>query len=166
MGEWFGGQVSLEERMIGLDCLEGDTILDLGCAEGLISHSLIIRGAKVAHGFDKSLDRVNRGNATTSDSVTLYQADLNSPPVPPLKRYDIVLVLAILQKLEHPEDLLIYAMRHAKDWLAIRTPAKVLCDRRSNFRRLDTAKFVTAEGFRLVCEIRSPVWVGVFRRDY
>lgn len=183
---WFniGGQTGerdLAYQTKGLEALRrhaiGMTVLDLGCAEGLVGQWFCDGGA-VLHvdGVDYSETRVAIGKGLTSDRVRLHVADLNDLTTLPLLRpkYDIVLMLAILQKLERPGCLLDFAMQRSRRWIAIRTPARVIDDKRSGHRRLDVADYLCERGFALVQESdghpddptrvnpAGPAWLGVF----
>ncbi len=54
---------SLWDRLRGLDFLfercRGCTVLDITSSEGLISYEFARRGARLAHGFERDVDRVN-----------------------------------------------------------------------------------------------------------
>jgi SAM-dependent methyltransferase len=185
---WFNidgqtGARNLDYQTKGLETLRrqaiGATVLDLGCAEGLVGQWFCDGGA-VLHvdGVDYSETRVAVGKGLTSDRVRLHVADLNDlTSLPPLRpKYDIVLMLAILQKLERPEVLLNFAINRARRWIAVRTPARVLDDRRSGNRPLDIPEYLRLGGFDAVqdtdghpddpsrCDPLAPAWLGVFER--
>ncbi len=164
------GERDLTDQVKGLDTLrryaEGKTVLDLGCAEGLLSHWLCANGAVHADGLDYNSTRIAVGQGLVSARVHLHVADLNDlSTLPPLRpRYDIVLLLAILQKLKRPEALLDYALARCGYLLAIRTPAPVIDDARSEHRPLDIAARVSSAGFVLLQRSSSPVWLSIFVR--
>ena len=164
MDKWFGGQVDLEDRLLGLENVYGDSVLDLGCAEGDISQWFIDRGSVLAEGYDLNEGRVYRGAAKTAKCVHIYNVDLRNPFETSLNQYDIVLMLAILQKLPEPEKLISFAAQKSKDFIAVRTPTKILCDRRSQFRKIDTQNHLERHGFELTEEFEDNCWVGIFRR--
>lgn len=163
---WFGNQVDFEDRVKGLDLIHeeaaGKTVLDLGCSEGAISQWLLDAGATHATGIDNHISRINEGRESTK--VHFQLANLNDlKTVPFLKKHDIVLCLAVLQKLRRPEVLLDYAMEHCGEFLAIRTPTSVIDDRRSYHRKLDVLRHVKSRGFILDRMITKPSWIAIFR---
>jgi 2-polyprenyl-3-methyl-5-hydroxy-6-metoxy-1,4-benzoquinol methylase len=98
------GDRTLSEQLIGLEPLfelaPGKTILDLGCAEGLISLELMNAGAVLTHGVEAVGSRVDHAREHfQSRDAAFYHADLNefggAPPVGLLESYDIVLLLSI-----------------------------------------------------------------------
>lgn len=161
------GICPLEERIQGLGILganaEGRSVLDLGCAEGLVSQWLVDHGATGALGFDYNKTRVRKGNQMTGPNIVLSIADLAT--IKPLGRsFDIVLLLAILQKMREPKRLLDYAIQHSHEWLAVRTPSPIICDKRSDFRRINIKEHVCSAGFEWIFVVTKPIYVGVFRR--
>lgn len=126
------GDRTLEEQMMGLDkalaeCA-GKRVLDLGCAEAMIAREFARAGAKLVHGIEllqSHLDvarRVCRGlpvNLTCShlgDYVARH-------PVP--EKFDIVLALGIIHKMDDPGVLLRWAALSSDNLLCFRAPAKV-----------------------------------------
>ena len=164
------GQRYLAQQVKGLDVLqryaEGKAVLDLGCAEGLVSEWLCEAGASHADGLDYNCSRIAVGRGLVSDRVHLHVADLNDlSTLPPLlPSYDIVLLLAILQKLKRPEKLLDYALARCGYLLAIQVPAQVVNDARSEHRLLDIAARVSGAGFVMLQESIWPVWLAIFVR--
>ncbi len=166
------GQVDFEDRIDGLEFIarraEGKTVYDLGCAEGLIAQWLVTRGALGAIGFDYNKSRVDMGNAITCPSVNLYVLDLEEIAEKGFKETkpcaDIVLCLAILQKMRRPEKLLDMAMALCGEWLVIRTPSQVIDDKRSDHRKLDTKAYICERGFEWMYMKFKPVHVGIYRR--
>jgi SAM-dependent methyltransferase len=126
------------DRLIGLDAIlakaEGSTILDLGCAEGLIAAEFIRLGAAWVDGVDvvprrirMASDLVRRGRCR------FFAADLNDWAEferrnPLLPEYDIVLFLGIYQHLskECRARTLRRAAWHCGRYLAVRAPSELL----------------------------------------
>lgn len=124
------GARTLAEQMEGLqpalaECA-GKSVLDLGCAEGLIALEFARAGAtnilgieaqprfiEVAQGLafpdgcEAKFQRVNLKRVTPDDAIP----------------HDIVLCLAIIHKLKHPEIGLRFAARSARDLLLLRSGA-------------------------------------------
>jgi len=172
------GTRTLAYQIKGLGILQreaaGRTVLDLGCAEGLVSQWLCDSGAIRADGIDYSQSRLAVGRTLVSDSVRLHLGDLSEvsclPALAP--SYDIVLLLAVLHKMAYPERLLDHAMAKCGSWLAVRAPAPVIEDRCN--RRLDIAAHLNTHGFRTVQESdghpddvnvvdpKRSAWLGIF----
>jgi len=179
MKGWFkiegtqGGLRNLSDQTVGLEILyrnaSGKTVLDLGCAEGLISNWLVCSGASMADGVDCDKERIKVGKEVVHSRVNLHVGDLNnlfSLITLSLKRsYDIVLLLGILHKVERTDELLNYAIRHCGRWLAIRAPSKVL----NNY---DIFEHIMISGFGVVHEVENvnpdlggKSWLGLFVRE-
>ena len=164
------GVRQLAQQIKGLEILRrearGRTVLDLGCAEGLVSQWLCDAGAAYADGIDCSETRVAVGNGLTSDRVRLRVGDLNELSSLPILQptYDVVLLLSVVQKLKRPEWVLDFAIRRCQRWLAIRTPSWLIEDARSNHRRVSIVDHMRRGGFTLIQESDDSVWLGVFER--
>jgi predicted RNA methylase len=99
------GDRTLEEQIIAvrpaLAEAKGRTVLDMGCAEGLIGLEFARAGALAVHGMDAV-----RGHIDVAEEVgqgqpmTFECADLNVLGAP--RPYDIVLALGVIHKLHEP----------------------------------------------------------------
>jgi trans-aconitate methyltransferase len=167
------GDRTLQDQLKGLDLLfaecAGKTILDAGSAEGLISIELAKRGAAVAvHGVEIVPAHVAVGNRLKGPlPVTLEVGDLNSWA--PRRSYDIVIALAILQKVRDPSALAKRLADAARDTVVLRLPpaeAPDVVDERSGFVRHRIADVLEHCGFELssTAEGHLSEWVGYFRR--
>lgn len=150
------GDRSLDQQLVGLarlfDVCKGRSVLDLGCAEGLISVELAKHGATAVHGVEIRPEHVKLGRKVAGDlPVTLECADLNTWR--PARDYDIVLALALLHKLKDPSAGCAAFCEAAKDLMVIRTPPKVdpwvIVDQRSGYRPHDIGKVLRSNGFTL-----------------
>jgi 2-polyprenyl-3-methyl-5-hydroxy-6-metoxy-1,4-benzoquinol methylase len=102
------GKWPLSRRLAGLEPLlaraNGRTVLDIGCAEGLISEAFLRAGASVVHGFDISPQRVAKAQRLLRDPrVRLEIADVsNCREFEAIldAKYDIVLFLGVFQHLK------------------------------------------------------------------
>ena len=126
------GDRTLAEQMMGLEPalaeVKGKTVLDLGCAEGMISREFALAGAVDVHGIEllqthldvarKVVKGVPRVRLTCAHLAEYIKAN----PAP--GQYDIVLVLGIIHKLVDPAEPLAWAARAARDLLLFRAPAK------------------------------------------
>jgi SAM-dependent methyltransferase len=192
------GRWGLDRQGRGLDIVRqacgGATILDLGCAEGLVALDLAKYGARLVHGVELETSRLKiaaelfRENAphveasffaadlTHFDDLLLMKTPDTAPGEPSLlTRYDVVLCLAIAQKLSNPGPFLRLAATVCSNILAVRLPYRILDDARSGNVPVDVTRMVSAE-FDLVQEtaafpedVAVPYqgeygWLGVFKR--
>ena len=83
--------------------LTGRSVLDVGCAVGLLSEALARQGATVT-GLDVSTEniRVAERHAAASGLAVTYRAGTLEQAVPPGERYDLVCCLEVV---EHVADL-------------------------------------------------------------
>lgn len=125
------GDRSLDEQMMGLDralaeC-KGKRVLDLGCAEAMISREFARAGAAEVVGIELLDEHLAIArNICRGYNVRLICAHLGDHirrnPVP--EKFDIVLALGIIHKLHEPAVPLIWAAQAATDLLCFRAPAK------------------------------------------
>lgn len=169
------GDRTLAEQLIGLDPLfeiaEGATILDLGCAEGLISLELMGHGAALVHGVETVGSRVETARRIFgARAAAFFVADVGhfavAPPAGLLPRYDLVLLLSIAHKLGDPRAFIDAAAARCAGTLAFRLPAPILCDRRSGFVPIDVPALMASLGFTEAHSCPGPrdEWVGIYRR--
>lgn len=151
------GDRSLEEQLKGLDLLmqstPGKTVLDAGCAEGLIAIELAKRGALAVHGVEVVPEHVQVGRELIGRDlpVTLVVGDLNTWR--PKRQYDIVIGLAILQKVRDPSALARVLADAAREMVVFRLPpaeAPDVVDPRSGNARHKIADVMAEAGFELV----------------
>lgn len=125
------GDRTLEEQMMGLapaleEC-KGKTVLDLGCAEGLISREFARAGAAAVTGIEmlqthllyaqqmcKGIKNINFICAHIGDYIKTLER---------IPQYDIVLALGVIHKLPDPNVPLRFAAASAKNLLLFRAPA-------------------------------------------
>jgi len=139
MSNWFNiphlgveGGRTLEHRITGLTPLltmvKNKTLLDLGSAEGLISHWLITKGNAKSVCCVEGKERL----AKISDKLfkglnyEMILADLNNFEEINLKKYDVVLALGIVQKLYRQEEFIKYFSEKALELFIIRVPHKYI----------------------------------------
>jgi SAM-dependent methyltransferase len=122
---------TLAEQMLGLDLAlkeaGGKTVLDLGCAEGLIGREFARAGAIDVLGID-SLDThldVARQACADCPQMRFLRANLNHyiPAQEKIELFAIVLALGIMHKLNDPDAGLRFAARSCVDLLLYRPPA-------------------------------------------
>ena len=152
----FHGKWSRESRLQDIDFIlpyaPGATVLDIGCAEGLVSKQLSQEGANLVHGFDIDPGRITaaRGLLYGSEALSHFRVGSVAPWHNFAKKnmdlllpfYDIVLFLAVYQHLPHEErDLVLHQLLSlSKSLFAIRTPDTL-------FQSNNLHKIITKSGF-------------------
>lgn len=134
------GDRTLDQQLVGLDMLlgacNGKTVLDIGCAEGLISIEMAKRGALAVHGVEIVKEHVDVGNKLRGDlPVTLEVGDANTWK--PKRAYDIVIMLALLQKVRDPSAVCARMVEAARHAVVLRLPPKnapTIIDERSGMK--------------------------------
>jgi 2-polyprenyl-3-methyl-5-hydroxy-6-metoxy-1,4-benzoquinol methylase len=167
------GDRSLDQQLMGLDPLfdvcKDKTVLDVGCAEGLISIELAKRGARAVHGVEiiaKHVEVANRLGAPYPISFEVQDASEWTPK----RDYDIVLLLAILHKFENPTAACARLIAHAREWVVFRTPprgAPTIIDARSGLNPHYIGDTMKKAGFVLTSGLKNgpfDEWVGYYKR--
>jgi len=175
------GDRTLEEQMQGLEPLMAEirsgvprgaewsgprkpTVLDLGCAEGLISQKCIEAGAASVIGLDVLQRHIDNAQSLGLDPhrARFAVGDMNKPPDEDEKACcwaDIVLMLAVLHKLRDPEKSLREWAQFAGSLLVIRLPlgsdGVVAWKHGSNFK-VDTRQVLPELGFVLERDEAGP----------
>lgn len=149
--------------------MKGKSILDIGCAEGLIAIYLATHGAASVHGVEIVSGHIAVAEALAHEvpHCTFEIGDANW--YVPKRQYDITIMLALLQKLRNPT---LAAMRYAdmtKDLCVIRLPPKhapLVIDPRSAMEVHDIEAALDRRGFTLEQITRGAYdeWCGYFRR--
>jgi glycosyltransferase involved in cell wall biosynthesis len=134
------GKWPIAQRLSGLETLlkasSGKSVLDLGCAEGVIAHTFLDTGAALVHGFDIDAERARSAALLCDDQRAQFrQGDLADWPGfvvehsdMLLPAYDIVLYLGLHQHLNPSTRAvtLTGAARQAGEWFIVRTPENVM----------------------------------------
>lgn len=119
MINWFK-KAPLAQQLIGLEPLwenlRGKTLLDVGCAEGLISLECMKHGAKV-EGLEIRSSAVKEAQAI---GVNCLEADVQHYQLE--RHYDIVLMLGILHKLADPITAFKRYLKYCNDLAVVRLP--------------------------------------------
>lgn len=165
------GDRTLEMQTLGLDPLfdeaKGATILDVGCAEGLIAIELAKAGADV-HGIEIVPGHIEIARRLRGTLACRFEvADAND--YRPETEYDIVLLLAILHKLKDPSAACAKFALAAKNLVVMRLPpehAPTVVDERSDYVPHDMKAVMTWYGFELERVTRGSFaeWTGYFRK--
>lgn len=171
---WFStpgrpGDRTLQDQLKGLDRLldncHGKSILDIGCAEGLISLELAKLGATV-HGVEIVADHVKTAKSMQADLPVCFEVgDANTWA--PKRQYDIVIMLALLHKLKNPTAAAARFVDAAREMVVLRMPPKyapVIIDPRSNNNPHDIGVVLAKRDFGLVQVARGHFdeWVGYY----
>jgi ubiquinone/menaquinone biosynthesis C-methylase UbiE len=160
LAPWFGHERTLEQQWKGLELIDwaGKSVLDLGCAEGEVTMRAMDLGAASAWGVEHREDYVRQARKRCP-SVTWLCADLNEwPEAQPPRRWDVVLLLAILHKLRRPDVRLRAFARLAEETLILRLPPEtgpVIVDIRSGNVQFDTRPIMVGLGFKQEAEHRD-----------
>jgi SAM-dependent methyltransferase len=158
---WFNtagrpGDRTLKDQLVGLDTLiarvSGKTVLDVGCAEGLISLQLFDEGAVAVHGVEIVQGHVDVANKLRGDrACTFEQGDADH--FMPKRQYDIVIMLALLQKLRNPTMACRKFAAAARELVVLRLPPRgdplMLVDQRSGYIEHDIREAMLGSGFVL-----------------
>lgn len=181
---WFStpgrpGDRTLKDQMKGLDWVfencAGKSILDAGCAEGLLSIELMRRGARGVHGVDVVDDHIRIAKLEAA-RAGLYEATLlffqaaDANTWAPQMRYDIVLLLAVLHKLKNPSEVAKRMAHAAKEHVIVRLPPKYapfVIDERSKNEPHNITDAMIKAGFYLedfTFDGHFGEWVGRYKR--
>ena len=180
MNNWFSlpgapGDRTFEQQMMGLGWLaeacRGKSVLDLGCADGLIDLHLLKHGAERVHGIELVGERVQRARKLTKGYRTYFAADdLNDPTAVPGGMFDVTLALAILHKLQDPSAVARRMAYATRELIVLRLPpatGSTIVDRRSGEVPHDIDAVLRKEGFvqeRANNDGPFGEWIGVYRR--
>lgn len=166
------GDRTLEQQLEGLGELlrgcPGKTVLDVGCAEGLISIELAKRGALAVHGIEIVPEHVKVGLTLRGNlPVTLEVGDANTWA--PRRDYDIVIMLALLQKVRNPSDVCRRMVAAARKGVVLRLPPKhapTIVDERSGFFPHDIDQVMVDSGFERKITLAGTFseWIGYYER--
>lgn len=175
MDRWFktgkdgnSGHRSLDEQMLGLkhalELAKGKTVLDLGCAEGLISKEFAKAGASLVLGVEVIKEFVSaavescKGYSNVSFMLANLDDKVNTPVI---NKYDIVLALAIIHKAHNPIEYLQFSMDScaAEGLLVIRYPVNasngILKSKHTNVA-CDVAGTLVSSGFTMAGKYAGP----------
>lgn len=135
----------------------GKTVLDLGCAEGLISFEFAKAGAKHVHGIEVVRDHLDaafqfRNTYEMINKVSFQLSDIGM--LKPEKQYDIVLALGVAHKLTDPSIAVRYAAESCKDLCVIRTSA------------ISKDGILRSKRYNGVCDLNQTMGQAGFKREH
>lgn len=171
------GDRTLEEQMLGLDPAlqesKSKSVLDLGCAEGLIALEFAKAGAGSVFGCDYNARFIEMANDQLALAgplpVTFQHMDVETLMQQPRQEYDIVLALAILHKLPDPALGVKFCAQVARSLIVIRLPigsTGSIRSKHAKHMRCDIPKLLTGSGFVRESKEYGPrgEWVQYWRR--
>jgi SAM-dependent methyltransferase len=179
---WFD-KAPLAQQLTGLESLlamvTDKSVLDVGCAEGLILAECLDRGARTSYGVDIRQEAIERALenrqitlAARRSAVGLECADVNDWR--PHRHYDIVLLLGILHKLADPGKVFRRMLGHCKHTCVVRLPHDdwpVLTDARSGNKPHNLVAIAEDCGFEMIRIAAGPAvggnpaqWTGYLQR--
>jgi len=118
------GNVTLDDQMIALwpavAEAKGKSVLDIGCAEGLIGREFARAGAASVVGFDSVEEHLQVARAQCAEWGMLFLlANMNDPR--PVYPFDIVLCLNVAHKLRDPAVGIRFAAESSRDLVLLRS---------------------------------------------
>lgn len=160
MGLWFkaegiDGKADAGAQMLGLDLLwfsvDGKSVLDAGCAEGLIAEKVKRCGAVNVVGIDNRPDAIKvarkRNNAASGIHFDVADVEIYRP-----EKADVILLLGVLHKLSNPEEVFTRMLNACGELCVLRLPGDcwpVMMDSRSGSRPVDLEFLAAGCGFCL-----------------
>jgi len=179
------GNWGIETRLRGLQELlsvaQGKSVLDLGCAEGMISREFCRHGAATIHGFDINLDQVRIARrevpkaAEIGTQISFHRADFGywdrfvaANRKSMNGQYDIVLLLSVLEKLpeSNQDTILDGLMAFSRGWIGLRIAPETR-DSRQIIQKFSDNGFELAfenDGVPDDPSGQETGWLGVFRK--
>jgi 2-polyprenyl-3-methyl-5-hydroxy-6-metoxy-1,4-benzoquinol methylase len=155
---WFytpgrAGDRTLRQQLSGLDPLmaeiQGREVLDVGCAEGLISMECAKRGAASVLGIEIVAGHVAVADTLKGDLPVAFEVQ-DANVYEPVQRYDVVLMLALLHKLRDPSAACARFAAAARALCVIRlgpNGEQSIVDARSQYVRQDIGGVMRGAGF-------------------
>lgn len=149
------GDRTLAQQLVGLEhlmkCVPGKTVLDVGCAEGLISIKMAEAGALAVYGVEIVAEHVKVGHKLRGFlPVSIEVGDANTWK--PFTDFDIVIMLALLQKVRDPSAVCARMAAAARELVVLRLPPEnglTIIDARSGNVPHDINRVMQLAGFEL-----------------
>lgn len=140
---WFiigdnGGQWDIERQDAGLSEIDfkNKTVLEIGCAEGLVSLQNLKRGARLSHGIEFRERAVEVAKSVAgvlgrNDSAKFFWGDIRNADKAlnqsgMLNRYDIVITMAVLQKVHNQPEIFSKLLAKCASTMLLRLPERKL----------------------------------------
>ena len=165
---------SLADQVMGLawlmDNVRGRTVLDIGCAEGLLAVEMAKAGAIAVHGVERRAAAVQTALQLRGDLPISFEVVDGNTWTPP-RQYDIVCALSVLQKLADPTAAALRFAAAARWSVVLKLPplhAPRIIHKASNFVEHDIGAAMTEAGFTCVASNFNGYngeWVGNYVRS-
>jgi len=152
-----------------LDSVKNKTVLDVGCAEGLIDFELIKAGAVATHGVEIRPQAVTDALNLRGPLACAFEVG-DADTWKPVRPYDIVIMLALLHKLKDPSAACARYAECAKEMIVLRLPPRgdnpAVVDGRSGNKKHDIGRVLRQAGFHQhhVTTGYLGEWVGYYKR--
>jgi trans-aconitate methyltransferase len=176
------GDRTASQQLLGLETIakqfKGATVLDLGCAEGLIGrHCIDAWDAASVDGVTRIQYEIDEAHKQCKGRPMRFLCgDLGSQAeraaLPLLPKYDIVLALSVLHKVKKPMELLEWACGFVGRYLVVRLPDPTIIHERQLYepqpvREWLVKRYALASEPKTCMEpvTRKPEWMGIFRAD-
>lgn len=119
------GDRTLAEQMMGLERVlaevPGKRVLDMGCAEGLITREIARAGAAHVHGFDVVAEHIEEARKQCAGLANVtFSVEHLGKIAPPAETFDIVLALGVCHKLPEPKVGVRYAALAGRGLVLVR----------------------------------------------
>lgn len=163
------GRRTLGEQMLGLESAlascDGRSVLDMGCAEGMIALEFARAGAHV-YAVDYKQDMIDTAKRVAAgqrrlafEAVDLRNVIRKARLAGKWRTFDIVLALAVLHKLDDPKAATEFVAESCKDLAIIRLPIHApdgIIRAKHGGRAADVRRIMAAHGFRLEKTAEGP----------
>jgi SAM-dependent methyltransferase len=152
------GDRTLEDQIVAvrpaLTEAAGKTVLDLGCAEGLIAREFALAGASDVLGIESVAGHLEVARRICDGlAIRFLHANLSNAGQMDVGQFDIVLGLGVIHKLEFPEIGLRFAARSCKALLLLRSGRRVtgglIHSKRDPKNVCDSHALLRADGFEM-----------------
>ena len=167
------GDRDLADQLRGLKpalaAAQGKSVLDLGCAEGLIAREFVNAGARSVFGVEIIAEHVEAAMALcrglpcefVAADVMNWIAELEHRHGGAPRQFDVVLALAIYHKVKDPARLVRFSADAARELLVVRLPGGGTADgvyshARPGNERVEVAKICAGRGLTLERVERGP----------
>jgi SAM-dependent methyltransferase len=167
------GDRTCDQQMLGLARLtmevKGRTVLDVGCAEGLVALQLERAGARAVHGIEIVANHVEVARTIAGQKTVCSFECADANTWAPTDGFDVTIMLAILHKLRDPTEAVRRFAHVTRELCVVRLPpetAPIIVDERSGNVPHDISKALAVESFALVDVKRGAFneWCGYFMR--
>lgn len=173
-GGWFDipglrqGERSFAQQATGLEWLwqelrEAQSVLDLGCAEGLIALECARRGVPRVDAVDYKPEFIATGKDYAEQQlldVNFIEANLDDGlPRALASEYDIVLLLAIVHKMQHPKKFIAACAARARHMIVVRLPkgsTGITRGKHWPYRECNVIECLRDGGFAMVHQAAGP----------